>query len=620
MNTLLFCYANDRNRPLPSLGDEDAQIDRLLDPRSSRNHYQKIRDSFATSESVTNKILTYQDSLCLFHFSGHAGDNILQFEDTTARGMGIAQLLARCPNLRLIFLNGCSTLQHVQLLRGLNVNAAVIATATPIEDYTATRFALAFYRALNNQYSLQQAVEMARLEIQVTTNTSVKQVDRAMLVDSLEEVSRNQWYFFCPDPALARWELPTGTNAEATDYKPNNAIRTSLFQSLRTTDPTLTEAFKAKQQLPPEALKSWLNEELLRRLPYPIAEPLRRLLCPPLSPAGKLLPVVPSRERLINYVALFDGSVSLLVGTLLAQIRECLQQAEEAGNPVALPDELETHLRQLLTSGWSDLNPQSLIRVLQSMGQFLISRQIDLFIKEMHNLARLFTEDPLFFESVTYFHGLRQGLSSLVEVGNVNSLCHIGEDHLVEILKHIGFWANYRLESIRNIRTLHFFNRRPEFTHEKAVLRTSQSYRLEDICFQEVKLTDIWDSQSVLLVKMVRQPAGNGQWEEVAERFLSLSPFFIDRNVFLRSDNAVFDLYSFHSCGEGQLRFSHIARPEDPLLRVSQSDTDTTHQQDYTLLREQFQVVQSLFSLEPVAELAVPQSTSDDIDLSLLDL
>ncbi|GAA4409019.1 hypothetical protein GCM10023187_31660 [Nibrella viscosa] len=619
MNTLLFCYANDRNRPLPSLAEEDGQIDRLLDLRSSRNHYQKIRDSFATAESVTSKILTYQDSLCLFHFSGHAGTNILQFEDTTARGMGIAQLLARCPNLRLVFLNGCSTLQHVQLLRGLNVNAAVIATSTPIEDQTATRFALAFYRALNNQHPLQQAVEIAQLEIQVTTNTHVQQVERAMLVDSMEEVSRNQWYFFCPDPALAQWELPTGDAVSMTEYKPNAALRTTLFQSLRGYDPTLTEAFKAKQQLPPEALKSWLNEELLRRLPYPIAEPLRRLLCPPLSPAGKMLPVTPSRDRLMNYVSLYDGAVDLLVGTLLAQTRECLQQAEEAGQPIAPGEELERHLQQLLTDGRLMLEPQPLLTMLRSMGQFLISNQVDLFIQEMHDLARLFSEQPEFYESVGFFHDLRQRLISAPALGNVDSLCQIGEDHLVEILKHLGFWAHYRLESVRNIRALHFYNRRPEYAHERAVLRTSQSYRIEDVCFQEVKLADIWDSQSVLLVKTSRQLGPTGQWEEpVAVGFLNLSPFFIDRNVFLRSDNAVFDLYSFHSCTEGWLRFGHLARPEDPLLRISLTDTDTTHQQDYTMLREQFRVVQSLFTLEPVAEVSYP-AHNDDIDLSLLD-
>ncbi|GAA4471040.1 hypothetical protein GCM10023189_60830 [Nibrella saemangeumensis] len=618
MNTLLFCYANDRNRPLPSLGEEDALIDRLLDPRSSRNHFQKIRDSFATAESVTNKILTYQDSLCLFHFSGHAGNTILQFEDTTARGMGMAQLLARCPNLRLVFLNGCSTLHHIQLLRALNVNAAVIATATPIEDQTATRFALGVYRALNNQHTLVQAVEMARLEIQVTASTSIQQVERAMLVDSMEEVSRNQWYFFCPDSELARWELPTGEATGAAEYKPNTGLRTTLFQSLRAFDPTLTESFKSKQQLPPEALKSWLNEELLRRLPYPIAEPLRRLLCPPLSPAGKLLPVTPDRDRLINYVSLFDGSVSLLVGTLLSQIREYLQQAEEAGKSVELGPELEAHLGQLLTDGWAGLEPQPLLTMLRAMGQFLVSRQIDLFINEMHDLARLFSEQPVFFESLAFFHDLRQRLSSPAHTINIDSLCQIGEDHLVDLLKNMGFWAHYRLESVRNIRTLHFFNRKPEYAHEKAVLRTSQSYRLEDLCFQEVKMANIWDSQSVVLVRTSRQPGANGQMEDaVAVDYLSLSPFFIDRNVFLRSDNAVFDLYSFYSITEGQLRFSHIARPEDLLLKISLSDSDTTHQQDYSMLREQFRIVQSLFSLVPATEVA-QQAQEDDIDLSLL--
>ena len=69
MHTLLFCFANDRTRPLASLSDEDSGIDRLLDVRSSQNHFQKVRDSFATTDSITGKLQDYKDTLCLFHFS-----------------------------------------------------------------------------------------------------------------------------------------------------------------------------------------------------------------------------------------------------------------------------------------------------------------------------------------------------------------------------------------------------------------------------------------------------------------------------------------------------------------------------------------------------------------------
>lgn len=214
MKTLLFCFANDRDRPLPELRREDDTIDRLLDPLSSQQHFQKIRDSFATTDSVASKIITYQDSLCLFHYSGHAGSSALHLEDSPARAVGIAQLLARCPHLRLIFLNGCSTLEHIRLLREQNSQAAIIATSTPVQDTVATQFSIAFYRALVSGTSLNEALERARLELQVKDTAMIETIRGGifteMELDGRAEVSRNQWYFSTPNDVATQWKLPAG--------------------------------------------------------------------------------------------------------------------------------------------------------------------------------------------------------------------------------------------------------------------------------------------------------------------------------------------------------------------------------------------------------------------------
>jgi hypothetical protein len=218
MKTLLFCFANDRDRPLPELRREDDTIDRLLDPLSSQQHFQKIRDSFATTDSVASKIITYQDSLCLFHYSGHAGASVLHLEDSSARAVGVAQLLARCPQLRLIFLNGCSTLEHIQLLREQNSKAAIIATSTPVEDTVATQFSITFYRALISGTTLAEALERARLELQVKDSTVIETI-RGGIVTELEEVSRNQWYFSTPDEVTTQWKLPAGEELRSAERR-----------------------------------------------------------------------------------------------------------------------------------------------------------------------------------------------------------------------------------------------------------------------------------------------------------------------------------------------------------------------------------------------------------------
>ena len=100
-----------------------------------------------------------------------------------------------------------------------------------------------------------------------------------------------------------------------------------------------------------------------------------------------------------------------------------------------------------------------------------------------------------------------------------------------------------------------------------------------------------------------------------SSQFLNLSPLVIDRNVYLKSDNSVFDLYDFHSAADGVLRFKHIARPEDPLLPIGPDDGERLQQQDFGVLREQFKALRHLVGLEEDA--AVPAQAADDLDLLL---
>ena len=617
MDTLLFCYANNRDRPLTTLGDEDAGIDRLLDPRSSKNQFQKVRDSFATADSVSAKLQTYKDTLCLFHFSGHAGSDVLQLEDTAARGVGMAQLLARCPNLRVVFLNGCSTLNHIKLLADQNVKAAVIATATPIEDTTAARFATAFYQAMANQYSLQEAVDQARLNLQLTVATAVQPITRSML-NTAGEVSLNQWYVYYPDDETARWVLPTGTIAEATAYVPNSILRRVLFEALRAYDPVLTQLFNTKQSLPDDGLRDWLHEEELRRLPFPISEPLRKLLCPQISPDGKLVQPTATLDRLGYYITLFDSSIDLLMSVLLAQIRSWLQETahQQPANQMDAPT--RQLLQTTVTAGWDNWGANQLVAAIQTLRTFMNQQQIPYFIAELKAGLDLFGTDAGLSDAMQFLFTLKARLAQPAGVGNVPSLCQLGEEQLSAWLKNAGFWAAYRLESFKNIRAVRFYQQQPAYRHEMVVLRTSQSYRSDETYFQEILLADLWDCQSVLLVKIQRRLTENGPVEELLpDGFVSMAPFVIDRNVFLKSDNAVFDLYSFHSCESGQLRYKHITRPDDPLLMIGPDDGDLLGKQDFSVLREQVQSLRSLLAL-PDDLPATTTTVTTDIDPSAL--
>ncbi|MCY7350223.1 MAG: CHAT domain-containing protein [Cytophagaceae bacterium] len=596
MDTLLFCYANDRDRPLPELRQEDDGIDRLLDPGNSKNYFKKDRVSYATASVVAGKLLEYKDSLCLFHFSGHAGSTILRLEDIEARGVGIAQLLGRCPNLKLVFLNGCSTLNHIKLLTKEGVKAAIIATSTPVEDKVATQFSLLFYEELTRQYSVTEALDRAKMQLQVSVPTDIQPIRGALVDDTLPEISRNQWYFYAPGDDATRWKLPTGVEVTQAEYSPNGALRIALKKALGTYDPSLNEQFEAKKasNLSKAGLKSWLDEEVLRRLPYPLSEPLRKLLSPDIVD-NKILGVTSSRERLVNYTSLFESGVDLLVVALLAQVFDYLLRAHDEGTPLDLDEDLTKLLQSLMTAGWSGLEPLPLIGVLKRLRRFLKETKTELFVPDMEKLVQLFDEQDRFYDSVLFLHDLRRRLASPAGVADIPALCKVGEDHLVKLCEQLGFWANYQLESYKNIRVIRFFRRAPEYQHERVVLRTSQSYRQDEKFFQEVALKELWECQSVLLVKIRRSPDGI---EEPA-RFLNLSPLVVDQNAYRKSDNSVFDLYSFHSAEvpvSGQVQYKHIARPEDRLLGVQPYNGDSKDEPDFRVLREQMRTLRSLLA------------------------
>lgn len=150
MDVLCLAFANDRANPLPILQDEDNNLNRILAPRQLKQHYILIRDSYASITSVTNTIAQSKDQLRIFLYSGHAGRDKLLLEGQAANAEGIAYLLGQCPNLQLVFLNGCSTKGQVYSLlqKGIPV---VIATSAPVEDKKANEFSSRFFQALNDQ-------------------------------------------------------------------------------------------------------------------------------------------------------------------------------------------------------------------------------------------------------------------------------------------------------------------------------------------------------------------------------------------------------------------------------------------------------------------------------------
>ncbi len=94
MDLLFFAYA-DQRKDLPAIGQEAEYHYSLLASGIANNHFKVHSDRSATISTLSEFLSRFRQEVFLFHYSGHAGDNILELEaGETALSEGVAHLLA----------------------------------------------------------------------------------------------------------------------------------------------------------------------------------------------------------------------------------------------------------------------------------------------------------------------------------------------------------------------------------------------------------------------------------------------------------------------------------------------------------------------------------------------
>jgi len=218
MSVIYLTYANKEDKPLHHLKAEAEAINKLLAGRKLQNHFLLEIDPYTSLKNIAFYINKYRDRLLFFGFSGHAGRDVLFTEEETAHAPGIAALLGQCPNLKVVFLNGCSTVGQVQGLLEAGVKA-VIAAHAPIGDELARDFADNLFQALNEQRTLEEAYKHAKACIQAKDTTIVFAETRGFG----RQAKDSDWGLFCleGEEEVLGWKLPT----EATEYALNLPLK-----------------------------------------------------------------------------------------------------------------------------------------------------------------------------------------------------------------------------------------------------------------------------------------------------------------------------------------------------------------------------------------------------------
>ena len=211
----LLAFANEQgggSRYLRLLPEELRRLDRILEEiRSKGLGDYKILPN-ATLDEILYWLEKRRNQIAVFHYAGHANSFQLLLESDSRRtqpayASGLAELLGMHRDLKLAFLNGCSTqLQAEQLL--VEGVPSVIATSGAIRDRVATNFAASFYGALAAGETLQSAFRIAVAAGRTALGENPQ--SPGYWAESAEPQDRFPWELYPRDlsPAVASWNLP----------------------------------------------------------------------------------------------------------------------------------------------------------------------------------------------------------------------------------------------------------------------------------------------------------------------------------------------------------------------------------------------------------------------------
>ena len=574
METILLAFSNQPANPLPTLQEEDDALNRLLAPRAKERHFLLQRESFATLEKTAQAITLYRDELVLFLYSGHATRDALLLPDYEAASAGIGQMLGQCPNLKLAFLNGCSTQGQVETLLQYGV-PVVLATSAPVDDRKATFFSIRFFEALQQQFSIREAFDMARGATEAAFGGLRFETGRGAGFDRAAENEPAWGLFFRPEKAhTLEWKLPAKPqySTETAAFTPNQYLIETLFRSLADHSPEIQAlAQREARGTPASAPKKRMA--VLNALPAPLAEPLRKLMVPIEQENEGYDKIGEARLRQIHLA--YQTALEMFVFILLAQLWE----ACDVRPAPAVEDPQREALRaffRLNAAQRAEVDFMALIRVIHAIFE---QNNIHYFLDEMRETVDSMAQDEAFAGHLNFLRGLAQQLQpASVDRPDWAYLNEQAERSLAGLYEKTGFMARYKLATIQGIDVEKYRHRRvPRFNHETVVLHDL----LGGFDYTAFNLDKSLDNRSVLLIN-------EATWE-----YLNLSPFALDENAFLhKSELCKLYFYSHYVPGADCYCYKYVNKPDDPLLEVSD--------RQFALVKEQFEAFAACVLQQPL--------------------
>ncbi|MBX2872795.1 MAG: CHAT domain-containing protein [Saprospiraceae bacterium] len=564
---VFLAFANDKDNHLPLLEEERKAITAELIPLASKQYFQLFTEPSATTQDLSRYVAEFKDRILLFHYGGHAESDKIFLADQVADSSGLAQLLGLQSDLKLVFLNGCSTREQVEALFDAGV-PAVIATTVPIADTAAREFAAIFYKALATQHTLEEAFKLAAADYLLKMGEAVGIYRGIGPSRDPEKEETLPWGLYIqPDQEeVLQWKLPVESQSSVIvrggefRYQGARSINQMLIETIaNATMPyaedvrSLIEDARAKERAP--KIRD-LRVAVIDSFPTPIGTHLRKLL----------LSEEISTTRLAKIINVYQVAGKILAFIMMSQLwDECYKNKKFKWPKGALK----------VIQDYFDLEPDleqryNYIALTKAISDAFVENNVEPFIEEFKQLQEEFYQDSKFYSAHLFLEEMKDELRGSIAADEIESFCVQAEDHLCELFKHIGFSAKYTLATVKNIDLLKRRHEQPRYRHHLVILdKITAAFGVLD---ETIVTPEYTDNQSVVLLKD----------EEAVHPYLNLSPFIIDENALLGQNNS--KLFFFRFRENKALRYILFDNLKDELV-ISSEKYEEVYTQFINFLR-----------------------------------
>ena len=472
--------------------------------REARRELERNLDAlFYSNENAENyslfdSIELHRKEIAWFHFSGHAGLDALAYENNDAHTNGIAQGLAMCPNLKVVFLNGCSTVGQVEAIHEMGI-PVVIATSAPVNDEHAMQFSSDFYRAfLGGNFSIKNAFKIAKAQLESHAGADKYNISIGHTIREPNiTVNDNPWGLFCREGDEEHLDWNISELLKPKEHLLNTKLTINLVQAIVSRNPMLEKSFFHETR----GQKNWrTNARCINNLQKWIhthyigifGDEIRQLFC-----IGNLQ----NDER--------DSRSYLKTGF------ELVNKTLDIFNYVLISDILKNH-KNISSEAFAD----SFINDFWHFGlpdcieqKWSLSKQL-ISIYQQNDLLQLPIDEIKNFDQTTLdlITSVCEKITRIeyalyVGLDNIDDKCYKLEDLLTTFLIQFSFFMNYRIASIKEVQ---YWSPNQFIIHYSEVGENQQA--------KVIKSQMPLDPYSVVFYK-------SGSFENS----LNLSPFVIDK-------------------------------------------------------------------------------------------